>query len=245
MPESYPFPRVEGNMKGRQGASGRKGEERMQLVGVVMLTLAACGPAGDSENPFTARPKIEAGTLMESQKGVGRIVQQEFVLVHSWKILPDKWHFSMFQYAASQDDPDVIAELAVGHRLSLDAKDDKGYAPLHYGAIYDAPKVIAELINQGANTEVTDNDGNTPLHTAVHNNSRAAVAELVVRGANVHAEDRYGRTPMYYATLTEEFAAVAELLACGANVDGNTGRGRSPSFQEVLFCVRDKERRAN
>ena len=217
----------------------------MQLVAAGIFTLVACGLAGGSEDPFTGRPKMEAGTLTESQKGLGRAVQQEFVLAHSWKILPDKWHFSMFRYAALQDDPDVIAELAIGHLLSLDERDDKGYTPLHYGAIYDAPKVIAELINHGADTEVTDNYGNTPLHTAVHNNSRSAVAELVARGANVQAEDKYGRTPMYYAALTEESAAIAELLACAVGVDGNTGQGKSPSFREVLLCVRDKEPWAN
>ena len=213
----------------------------MRLVWAVMLTLAAYGLGSGSEKSIRAPPK----TKMASQEGVDRSVQREFVLVHSWKIMPEEWHFSMFQYAASQDDPEIVAELAISQRLFLDAKDGMGYTPLHYGAIYDAPKVIAELINQGANIEVTDNYGNTPLHTAVHNNSRAVVAELVMRGANVHAEDKYGKTPMYYATLTEELAAIAELLTCGANVVGNAGRSESLSFHEVLSCVRDKERRAN
>ena len=216
----------------------------MRFVAAMMFTLVASGLAGGSEDPLTVRRRTETRTLLEPQHLAGRTVRQEVLLAHAWKILPDKWQFEMFRYAAMHDDSAVIAELAV-HRLVLGAKDDKGYTPLHYGALYDAPKVIAELINHGADTEVRGNDGNTPLHTAVHNNSRAAAAELVARGANVRAEDKHGRTPMYYAALTEEFAAIAEVLACAVSVDGHAGQDRPPSFRDVLFCVRDKEPWAN
>ena len=165
----------------------------MRIVWALVLIVIACGLGNGSENSLRIRPSAETLYQLAIQEGESHSGKWNR-LAHSWKLIPDEGEFRMFHAAAWRDDADIITELAVGRRLFLDARDDKGYAPLHYAAIYDARRVISELIIQGANIEVTDNHGSTPLHTAVHNFSRGAAAELIMRGANVHATDKYGRT---------------------------------------------------
>ena len=180
-------------MRDRWDASGRLGGDRMRIVWALVLIVIACGLGNGSENSLRIRPSAETLYQLAIQEGESHSGKWNR-LAHSWKLIPDEGEFRMFHAAAWRDDADIITELAVGRRLFLDARDDKGYAPLHYAAIYDARRVISELIIQGANIEVTDNHGSTPLHTAVHNFSRGAAAELIMRGANVHATDKYGRT---------------------------------------------------
>ncbi len=208
----------------------------MRIVWALVLIVIACGFGNGSENSLGTQPGAETLDQLVIQEGESHSGKWNR-LAHSWQLIPGEREFRMFQAAAWRDDADIITELAVGGRLFLDARDAKGYAPLHYAAIYNARKVIAELILQGANLEVTDNHDSTPLHTAVHSFSRGAAAELIMRGANVHATDKYGRTPMYYATLLKECTFVADMLACGTHIDPKSEIVKTPSFHEVWKCV--------
>jgi ankyrin repeat protein len=78
-----------------------------------------------------------------------------------------------------------VAESLVVHGAPVRARNRRGAEPLHYAADWgpevgewsgDAQrKLIAYLINVGANPDAVDNSGVAPLHRAVRNRSSAAV----------------------------------------------------------------------
>lgn len=78
-----------------------------------------------------------------------------------------------------------------------------------HGAVYEGDaKIVALLIDRGADIEATDKDGCTPLHVAVgvHNRNVAATIKMLLSaGANVNSRDANGRTPLNLAIQRDYF----------------------------------------
>jgi cytohesin len=49
-----------------------------------------------------------------------------------------------------------------------EAKDERGWTPLHYAALAGEPSVAKLLVEAGADKEAKDKYGNTPLHSAAN-----------------------------------------------------------------------------
>lgn len=84
-----------------------------------------------------------------------------------------------------------------------------------------------ELIDEGADVNVTQGDGTTPLHWAVYQMDAELTRQLLDRGALPDAVNRYGSTPLAEAAKVANAALVEMLLDAGAdaespNVDGQT-----------------------
>ena len=60
----------------------------------------------------------------------------------------------------------------------IDARNDKGWTPLHVATRRGRRHAVQELINRGAEVNVRDNEGRTPLALAAGRRSKA-VAELL------------------------------------------------------------------
>jgi len=101
-----------------------------------------------------------------------------------------------------------IAELLVGYRADVHAKNRLGATPLHYAA--DAnhrdsavqAETIRYLISAGADPNAANRSGVTPLHRAVRTRSSAAVKALLEGGADPRQRNGNGSTPLFLAQRT-------------------------------------------
>jgi Ankyrin repeats (3 copies) len=97
-------------------------------------------------------------------------------------------------HADSTDDANFL-ELLFEHKVNLNRADSEGNTPLHYIAgnyvdysNYDsdnyASKVVAKMIQHGADPNQKNRSGRTPLHIAVENSSSMVTKTLLEAGAN-------------------------------------------------------------
>ena len=68
-----------------------------------------------------------------------------------------------------------------------DARDARGYGPLHQAAAQDAPEIIRLLLQHGADLDAPDRIGWSPLTWGAFFGSRASVEEMLARGADPNA----------------------------------------------------------
>ena len=92
--------------------------------------------------------------------------------------------------------------------MDINAKDEKGWAPIHLVAI-DGNKVIAELLlKSGANVNERTDTGWTPLHLA---DNKKIAQLLITKGANLNAKNNGGETPLDWAIKRKDIAT-SDLL---------------------------------
>lgn len=93
--------------------------------------------------------------------------------------------------------------------------------PLHR---VESADMVAKLVQEGHNVNVSDTKGLTPLHLA--RNGKVACA-LLAEGANLHLRNEEGLTPLLYNDNEE---VIRVLLEAGARVDGCTKSGTPDVF---------------
>jgi hypothetical protein len=77
-----------------------------------------------------------------------------------------------------------------------------GYTPLLWAVNLGHIRIVAILIEAGANVNVTDEVGFTALHISVGRGYDRIVEQLLEAGANPMAVDHHGKTPMDMARAT-------------------------------------------
>jgi ankyrin repeat protein len=110
------------------------------------------------------------------------------------------------------------AKALIKAKADLEAKDNDGRTPLHWGGFASSPQPVhlyedlgkphdtvfvdpgpAELIDilldAGSNIEARDNNGDTALYEAANIGSMRGVQKLLARGAKVGVKNKAGRTP--------------------------------------------------
>ncbi len=108
----------------------------------------------------------------------------------------------------------AVVQLLLGAGASVDARDDKGWTPLHWAATYGHVDLARILVTAGADPNIKVKDlqailpqrrlrhgyggpGQTPLHLAIgEGDSPALVAYLLAHGANPDIKDADGRTAL-------------------------------------------------
>ena len=100
--------------------------------------------------------------------------------------------------------------------------------PLHNAAENDEAKVVASLLDGGADIEARNKKGATPLDVAAAYNKPEVVALLLDRGANIEARTKEGVTSLHFAAAHNKSEVVALLLDRGANIEARTENGRTP-----------------
>ncbi len=127
-----------------------------------------------------------------------------------------------------------------GAKIEIDASDN-GWPSLVYVCRGDRggnSQVVKELLDQGADVNVTNYKGQTALHCAAKAGFVAPVRILLNRGARVNAQDREGDTPLHAACRSsiKNHARLQEvvdlLLSKGADLSVKNRKGRTP--KEVL-----------
>jgi cytohesin len=139
----------------------------------------------------------------------------------------------------------VKQHLVVG--TDVDAKDERGWTPLHFATLRGHKKVVELLIAKGADVNPKNNAGETPLdqfeekkqkeianllrkhggkystiHFAVGLGNIETVKEFLAAGADANAKDRVGDTPLDWAILFGQ-PKTADLLR---KHGGKTGERR-------------------
>ena len=112
-----------------------------------------------------------------------------------------------------------MAELFIEQGEDVNAKDPKGFTPLHYAAnepYYYANsernlEMVEFLLKAGADVNAKDNEGATPLHYAAINDATKLVEFLLKAGANVNEKTHSGITPIE-AAIHANSSATVEVL---------------------------------
>jgi len=81
------------------------------------------------------------------------------------------------------------------------------------------PKVISELLGQGANPETLNKFGLPLLMLAIERKKEDIVDLFIKYHANVNVADNFGRTPLMYAAKYGEERILQTLLKAGAQPD--------------------------
>lgn len=134
-------------------------------------------------------------------------------------------------------DPKLVETLkSFGAQIEIDASEN-GWPSLVYVCRGDRggnPKFVKELLDQGANVNITNYKGQTALHCAAKAGFIEPVRILLDYGANVNAKDREGDTPLHAACRStiknhERLQKVIDLLIeGGANLQALNEKGRTP-----------------
>jgi ankyrin repeat protein len=100
----------------------------------------------------------------------------------------------------------------LNQKLDINAVNKYGKNCLHFSAANEDDyegKIIAILLNRGANPKAADNAGKTPLH---HVAFARSATRLIENGAQVGAQDKTGKTPLHVAAANGEDTLVQLFL---------------------------------
>lgn len=118
----------------------------------------------------------------------------------------------LVQFAAQGDSPVVELLLAAGLN-ARSAEPRHEVTALHNAAAQGHVRLIALLLDRGADVNAADRYGNTALIDAAYFGQLQAVKALLARGANVAAVSGNGQTALSAAVYSGKDALVAVLLA--------------------------------
>ena len=137
--------------------------------------------------------------------------------------------------AAWSRDPVVISLLARAG-ADVNARNERGYTPLHGAALINTRAVVSALLATGAEVDgwaagfsVDFGWAHTPLHSASGNEDPDVTATLLAAGANADARGVQGETPLHMAAgRIDNIAVITTLLEGGADVNARRNGGRTP-----------------
>ena len=114
----------------------------------------------------------------------------------------------------------------------MDARDNDGYAPIHYAADAGNLPKLHELVRAGSSHSWLSNTGQTPLAVACSKGDPGCVKYLLDKcKADPGAADDWGYTPLAIAAQHGHFEAVEMLLKFGVSQLGPN------AYRDALTCV--------
>ena len=133
------------------------------------------------------------------------------------------------------DDAELVQLMLADQERDPNARTRSGWAVLHLAAFgSEDPRVVAALLNAGAEPNARFGDGRTPLHCAAFGNPNPLVVKtLVDGGADPNATTNTGWTPFHAAAHANPNPEVLAMLHRGGG-DANA-RIRRSWTKEDLF----------
>jgi ankyrin repeat protein len=89
-------------------------------------------------------------------------------------------------------------------------------APLHQAILRRQAKIVALLLEQGADANAPDNSARTPVHLAVERGDAAVLKMLLARKPELMRRDKGGWTPLHHAAAKGRAEIATLLLDAGA-----------------------------
>ena len=173
--------------------------------------------------------KLSSGVLLLSKKlyRFDRILLIFVFLVYSHLTVAGEIHESIHEknmekiQTLVKEDPGIV-----------NTKDENGILPLFlaiYVASYsDRWDIVAFLINNGADLDITDKQGNTPLNLVIYWGKTNIAMLLVDNGADPNGRGRNGFTPLHEAIHGNHLKIAEYLIDNGADKHAKTRSGLEP-----------------
>ncbi|KAM3459901.1 hypothetical protein MY5147_007441 [Beauveria neobassiana] len=113
-------------------------------------------------------------------------------------------------------------------RVAVDAQNNFGRTPLFYAALNGYGRLVAALLNAGADPCVRDHSGRDALSFAAQCGHADVASDLLSKGAGVNARDSFGATALHWAALGQDQDTMRLLLRRGADVGAKARDGSTP-----------------
>ncbi|KAK7495738.1 hypothetical protein BaRGS_00012958 [Batillaria attramentaria] len=131
--------------------------------------------------------------------------------------------FTALQFAITFNHTKIVS-LLLQYGADPDARDIKGFAPLHIFSLKGRTAIVQLLVQTGADVNAEDSVRHTPLHFACMKGQTETARLLIQGGADVNAEAEDGLRPLHYAASASNTETVRLLLQNDADsqvVDNN------------------------
>ncbi len=133
-------------------------------------------------------------------------------------------------YRASGQWYEEIAETIVGAGVGFEIEDDAQLASLILlrAAIKGKGKLVAVLLEYGADINTTNNAGKTALMLAAESGYKDIVRYLIEMKAEIDLQDKQGYTALFLAVHTGNSEIVTLLLNAGSDIQIKSNYGNTP-----------------
>lgn len=102
--------------------------------------------------------------------------------------------------------------------VAVNCRDIFQWTPLIIASNYDRSKVVALLLDRGADVDAVSTSGSSALLQASSHGHLDVVHILVARGANIHLRNRGGSSSLVVAAMHERLPVCEYLLSVGADL---------------------------
>lgn len=128
-----------------------------------------------------------------------------------------------------------IVKLFLDGGMAIDAVDVQGRSALHIAAGAEDGKILALLLDRGANVNLGDRNGTTPLCVAADDGHVDNVKMLLRANADIGAHCNVDKnTPLHIAASRDHGSVVEVLLDAGAVLEARNRLSNTPLHAAVL-----------
>jgi ankyrin repeat protein len=129
-----------------------------------------------------------------------------------------------------------IARVSVENGAKINKKiSDLQLTPLHGAIMNGDPKLVAFLVEHGADIHAKDSEGATPLIAACWVGAVKTVKYLLSKGASIDIKTKGGATPLHCACQSGNLELVQFLINNGSEINSQPMTGATPLHMAVAL----------